>query len=378
MTATSPSGVIVLTCEYPPFPGGIGTYAGQLVEAVRNEGFQATVIAPAYPDLPAIEAEHDTHRVLGHHRIGPKSVLRILSILRRTPRDWPFLAADIRTVLITWLTSPLHRRPYRAMIHGSEVSKFKAGSPLFLLVRQAYRSAEMICANSQATLDIFSENFGAPAHSAVTYLAADSWWSEPATGEFEHEALRAIPADSGVICAVGRIEPRKGQLETVQAVALARDTHGLDSPVLVIAGRPEDEAYAAEVQAEAERSKLSVVLTGRTSNEDLRRLYHRSLCHTLFARALPGKIEGFGLVLLEAACQTCPSVATRVGGIPEVMGDTGKLIPPEDIDAFAQAIARYATDDGERQAEGRTAQEHAKGFTWRRCAAGTFPELVWP
>ena len=53
MTQHAPDGVIVLTCEYPPFPGGIGTYAGRVVDAVRAGGHRATVIAPAYPDLPA-------------------------------------------------------------------------------------------------------------------------------------------------------------------------------------------------------------------------------------------------------------------------------------------------------------------------------------
>lgn len=375
--STLPTGVVVLTCEYPPFPGGIGTYAGNLVQSVRDQGYRAEVIAPSYLALPAIEDEPDTHRILGHHRISLRAALQIVRRLRNTPRDWPFLAADIRTVLFAWATSLLHGRTYRAMIHGSEVSKFRPGSPLFMLVRQAYRSAELICSNSQATLDIFAANFGTPVRSAVTYLAVDPWWAQSSEGSFEHEALGDIPQGSNLFCAVGRIEPRKGQLETIRAIALARDTMGLVAPVLVVAGRPEDESYRIAVEREADLLGVPLIMAGRVSNEDLRRLFSRSVCHTLFARALPGKIEGFGLVLLEAAAQGCPSVATSVGGIPEVMGDCGTLVAPEDVGGFAFALARYARDSGLRTAHGKAARRGIERFNWRACAAETFPELDW-
>lgn len=377
MTVETPEGVIVLTCEYPPFPGGIGTYAGRLVDAVREGGFKAKVVAPAYPDLPAPPADPDALRVLGHHRISPGAALKTLALLRRTPKTWPFLAADIRTVLLAYALSPLHRRPYRAMIHGSEVSKFKAGSPLFGLVRRAYAAAEMIAANSQATLDLFSANFGAPRRGVVAYLGVESAWFEPVSGPFEHPALAALPSNAAVICAVGRIEARKGQLETVQAVARARDAHGLENPVFVIAGRPEDDAYAAAVLEEAKRLDLTVIATGRLSDDDLKRLYQRAACHTLCARDLPGKIEGFGLVLLEAAAQNCPTVATALGGIPEVMGDTGVLVAHDDLDAMSRAITGYARDPALRARDGAAARLRATGFNWASCARRTFAELAW-
>jgi phosphatidylinositol alpha-1,6-mannosyltransferase len=378
MTVSTPEGVIVLACEYPPFPGGIGTYAGRLVDAVREGGSKANVIAPSYPDLPEPAADPDALRVLGHHRISPGAALKTLGLLRRTPKSWPFLAADIRTVLLAYALSPLHRRPYRAMIHGSEVSKFKAGSPLFGLVKRAYGGAEMIASNSQATLDLFSANFGAPRRGVVTYLGVESAWFEPATGGFEHPALAALPSDAAVICAVGRIEARKGQLETVQAIAHARDAHGLENPVFVIAGRPEDDAYAAAVLEEAKRLNLTVIATGRLSDDDLKRLYQRAACHTLCARDLPGKIEGFGLVLLEAAAQNCPTVATALGGIPEVMADTGVLVAHDDLDAMSRAITAYARDPALSARDGQAARRRAETFNWASCARGTFPELAWP
>jgi len=90
---------------------------------------------------------------------------------------------------------------------------------------------------------------------------------------------------------------------------------------------------------------------------------------------LPGKIEGFGLVLVEAAAQGCPSIAAAVGGIPEVLGETGALVAPDDLDGFAARIAEFAGNAAARGAHGAAARARAERFTWAACARTTFPEL---
>jgi phosphatidylinositol alpha-1,6-mannosyltransferase len=178
-----------------------------------------------------------------------------------------------------------------------------------------------------------------------------------------------------VVCSVGRIEQRKGQIESLRALARARDLYGLRDPVYVIAGLRENEAYAAAVLEEGKRLNVPVIETGRLEESDVKRLYSRAICHSLCAQALPGKLEGFGLVLLEAAAQRCPSVATSTGGIPEVLGDTGTLVAVEDLDAVARAFAAYAADRSLRERHGQYALDRARQFTWAACASATFPEL---
>ncbi|MCK1722058.1 glycosyltransferase family 4 protein [Bradyrhizobium sp. 141] len=375
MMAGPARGVIMMSCEYPPFPGGIGTYAGGVVAAVRRAGYPVTVIAPSYPELPAGLPEPNTHRILGHHRVKPKAVLSLLSILRRTPHDSLLLAADIRSVLVLYVLKSLHRRAYRVMVHGSEASKFRAGSLGLRLARRAYMGAELVAYNSVATQQIFHQNLGQPRREAVTYLGVEPHWFDPIDGGFENPALQAIPAKATLIVSVGRLEPRKGQLETVRAIARARDQHGLTDPVYVIAGRPEAQAYADAVRNEAERLSVRLVAPGRISDDDLKRLYRRAACHCLLAEALPGKIEGFGLVLLEAAAQECPSVATRVGGIPEVVGEAGVIVLPGNCDAAAAAISRCARENEYRMRLGLDAKRRAADFSWDECARLTFPEL---
>lgn len=369
---------MILTCEYPPFPGGIGTYSGELAGALAAAGVRMTVIAPRYPDLPERMPEGiEHHLLLGHHRIAPGAVLKVLAALRRAPRSTPVLAADVRTVLLVWLLWPFHRRPYRVMVHGSEASKFGRSGPLFALARRAYHGAQLVAYNSFATRDIFRAQLGTPSAEVVTHLGVDrQWFDDAPQGGFAHPELAALPPRVPVFCSVGRLEERKGQVEAIRALALAREMHPqLADAVYVVVGRTEDEDYAGCIVAEARRHSVRVVLTGRLGVDDIKRLYRRSLAHLLFAVALPGKIEGFGLVLLEAAAQECPSIVTRVGGIPEVLGETGASVEAGDVQAFAAHIAALAGPSGQRDVMGKAALHNALRFTWAACAGATFPEF---
>jgi glycosyltransferase involved in cell wall biosynthesis len=59
----------------------------------------------------------------------------------------------------------------------------------------------------------------------------------------------------------------------------------------------------------------------------------------------PSLLEGFGLPPVEAMACGCPVVATTVGSLPEVVGDAGLLVPPQDPQALAGAIRSLLDDD---------------------------------
>ncbi len=73
-------------------------------------------------------------------------------------------------------------------------------------------------------------------------------------------------------------------------------------------------------------------------------------------------MESFCLSILEAMCFACPSVSTRVGGIPEVVQDnvTGLLAPPGDADALARNVEQLIQNPAKRSAMGRAAQASAR------------------
>ncbi len=86
---------------------------------------------------------------------------------------------------------------------------------------------------------------------------------------------------------------------------------------------------------------------------------------------LPSRLEPFGIVLLEAGVVGLPVIATRVGGIPELLvdGETGLLVKPDATDELAHAIRRLLKDPelADRLAAAWHAQVMAH-WTWEECA----------
>ena len=148
--------------------------------------------------------------------------------------------------------------------------------------------------------------------------------------------LPALDRRAPVIGALSRLTPIKGYVYLVRAMpaVLAR----IPQARLEIAGDGPD---ASLLEAEAKRLGISHAVTLLGWRDDL---------DAVFAGwrvfAAPSLMEGFGLSLLEAAMQGLPIVASRVGGIPELIEDgvCGVLVPPAEPEALASALADCLLD----------------------------------
>jgi starch synthase len=88
----------------------------------------------------------------------------------------------------------------------------------------------------------------------------------------------------------------------------------------------------------------------------------------------PSIYEPFGIINLEAMACQAPVIASRVGGIPEIVveGQTGLLLPPGDPAAIAAAVKRLLKDPAEAKAMGAAGRKRAEDqFSWTRIAART-------
>lgn len=79
---------------------------------------------------------------------------------------------------------------------------------------------------------------------------------------------------------------------------------------------------------------------------------------------LPSFEEGFGLTALEAMSAGVPVVASNRGSLPEVIGDAGLLIDPDDPESLTDAMARIATDASLRAICAARGLERARQFSW--------------
>jgi len=151
--------------------------------------------------------------------------------------------------------------------------------------------------------------------------------------------------DGEVILSIARFVPDKDQKTLVEAFAAIADRHP-GAELRLVGDGPRLEPVRRHALALLPESRVAF-LPGRL---DLLPLFHQS---SLFV--LSSLREGLPNVILEAMATGLPVVATRVGGIPEVVeeGRTGLLVPAGDVRAMASALDRLLSDENLRDSYGK-------------------------
>jgi alpha-maltose-1-phosphate synthase len=214
---------------------------------------------------------------------------------------------------------------------------------------------------------------------AVSRYSAEQLRSPPARtrvvyGGADPSRFRPDPTEArtGVLF-VGRLTPHKGVDRLLRALPAGAE--------LTIAGsaghdrRRPDRDYPQLLGALAERARVR--FTGPVSERQLPVLHRQaavfalpSVDVTCYRRpvAIP---ELLGLGVLEAMASGTPVVASRIGGVPEVVvdGETGFLVDPGDVDALRDRLATLLADRRLAQQMGDAARTAVvERFTWRACA----------
>jgi glycosyltransferase involved in cell wall biosynthesis len=78
----------------------------------------------------------------------------------------------------------------------------------------------------------------------------------------------------------------------------------------------------------------------------------------------PSVYEGFGMPPLEAMACGTPVIVSNTTSLPEIVGSDGVLLPPTDVDAWTEALARLLDDQSARAELSARGQQRARRFTW--------------
>lgn len=282
-----------------PSVGGIGTYVRALAEFCVASGDQVIVVGPEATE------QHFSFTATGA-RFVP--LIRLPHALKHADvvHSHGFKAAA--------LTNLMPRRPRHVVTLHNALPGFG---------RFAVHPADVVlCASSDLVQR--ARELGAREVSLCPVPA-------PPLPEPRKDVRREFAsADELLLLAVGRLAPQKSIPLLLDAVAALPDL-----PIrLVIAGEgPERLALSARIENE----KLPVTLLG-----------HREDIADLLAAAdvfvLSSQWEARALVVQEAMRAAVPVVATKVGGLPELVGDAAILVPPNDASALARDIRRVLTD----------------------------------
>ena len=207
-------------------------------------------------------------------------------------------------------------------------------------------------------------------HVTVVLEAADSRFVPPPGGQ---ETARAAAnkqldlEDRPYLLTVGVLQPRKNLALLLDAFALLKLGPNPPPHRLVIAGKrgwmDDTDAQIAELPEEVARE---IALAGYVADDDLPTLYGGAdaLCY-------PSKYEGFGLPPLEAMACGCPVLCSRSSSLPEVVGDAGILLPADDSNAWANALAKLLSTPAILTRWRLRGPERAALFSWEKAARET-------
>lgn len=219
----------------------------------------------------------------------------------------------------------------------------KARKPHYLaLERLANRLTDLVVANSQAVAAhaVYAEGLP-PSKVRVIYNGVD-----PA--EFPPRPPQTVGSVVQIGCLANLIA-YKGHLDLVEAAATVCAARPAVRVLLAGEG-PMRKAIATRIRSLGLESR--VTLDGLVPDGP-------AWLRTLDAFVLPSREEGFPNALLEAMATGLPTVATDVGGVPEVLTDrvTGRLVPPQDPAALAAALNDLLADPGGAACLGAAARE---------------------
>ncbi len=167
------------------------------------------------------------------------------------------------------------------------------------------------------------------------------------------------------VLAVGTLEPRKNLIQAINAYVGLPESVRKRMP-LAIAGMKGWLSGSLEARIRQFEARGEVRWLGYVPKEVLPELYAG-------AKALiyPSLYEGFGLPALEAMASGIPVITSNRSSLPEVVGDVGLVVDPEDVDDLRLQLCRVFEDRDLGARLGILGIERAKSFTWGACAAQT-------
>jgi endo-1,4-beta-xylanase/phosphatidylinositol alpha-1,6-mannosyltransferase len=370
--------ILLLTSEFTPANGGIGTYARGVATAAWELGAEVTVVAP---DYGSSTDDRDFPFKVSRFRGGLHSMRDLPAKIRLVrgetakayydivhAADWPFFIP---------VAMSRHQINGRMMmtVHGTEINETQTP-----LKRLAIRGAGVfgprmeIVANSSFTRDLFCDRFPISQEQInAVPLGVSDFWFGPRTRRSRARWQYGIESTRIAMVTVARITRRKGHHLTLAALERLPESIR-ESITWLVVGPPGEPDYVQEFREMVEQSSCDVRLLGALQDEEIRDLYSGAdfFCLTGVPDS-SGRVEGFGLVYLEAAACGLPSVASAIGGVPDaVMNGTTGLLTEAAPDAVADAISQMVVNADLRITLANAAKVHAHEMSWRRCAGDTY------
>ncbi len=389
--------VVMVTTSYPRFPGdGVGSFMEPIAKGLAARGHEIHLVAPWHPAITRPKVDEGV--IFHFFRYAPAASLNVFGYAEG-------LHADTKLRPSTWMVAPLalaagwakawrvatkrratvmhghwvipggviaalasRRLPLVVSLHGSDVFVAERHPIARYAARKAFARAGWITGPSD-DLCRRAEAIGADSARLETLpYGVDTDRFEP-NPEIRNQIRRDLDVgDSQLIVSAGRLVRKKGFDYLIEAARrLAVDRPRIS---LVIAGGGDLHAELSALAVNAGRARITLIGT-RSQTEVGRLLTAADVAVVPSVRDDVGNVDGLPNFALEALASGTAVVATRAGGLPQVIDDevNGLLVPERDPVALAVAIGRLLDDPDRARALGQRARERiVRHFGWERVA----------
>jgi len=400
MDREHPLKVILLASSYPRSADDTASvFLRYLAECLYKRGLEVHVLAPADR-----ESGSETEKGVAVHRFRyfPRTWQRlaygsgILPNLKRNPLLWgqvPFFLASMTYSLLRlmreiqpdilhahWLIPQgtiavlikfFRKIPVITTVHGGDVFALR-GTLLGKVKRFALRRSDAWTSNTRASSDAVGDGASVPRPQIIP-MGVDI--ERFASGN-RNRLREGLGPDENVVLFVGRLVEKKGVDDLIQAFSLLPTSMQAKTRLWIVGSGEQETALRA--QGAHLRISEKITLWGKISNNELPDFYAAA---DLFVgpsvMATSGDTEGQGVVFLEAFAARLCVLATRIGGISEVVesGKTGLLVEPRNPEMLANNIAKLLNNTNLRARLASNAFEKVVAeYDWNNIA-GSFEEV---
>jgi phosphatidylinositol alpha-1,6-mannosyltransferase len=336
--------ILIVGSDFKPLAGGVAEYTHRLALYLHNAGDNVTVLSETMENAESFDKicpyriyRYDL-RFLSRGKIrkyyaGYKWLKGFVEAHR--PIDTIISNCHDISSIVTSAVSKSLDIPFSIFTHGSEINRKEIKERF--KTKYVLLSADRVFCNSSFTQEL-AMNFGVP-HSRTAVIPGGI-----SMNEFDISRSKSAPglnlnlAEKKVIFTCGRLVERKGHDMVIRA--LPQILQKVRNAIYLIAG---EGVHKPKLKKLVNEYKMNdhVIFTGRVSDNERQALYAVSDVFAMPCRELKnGRVEGFGLVFLEANAFCKPVVAGRSGGVIDAVEHTktGFLVNPLDVNEIANSI----------------------------------------
>lgn len=371
--------IFFISTEYPPFPGGIGTHAYNVLEQLRNRGWD-TVVATnqeyaAEEEIEIFNAKQQYPIIRLHTSLTMieliKKIFFLIKLVRKHKPDI-VMGSGRHACYFAYLAAIFNFKKCVLVGHGSEfIMELSQRSKI--INKWVYSKAYSIVYVSYYTQKVAEQNGIFNKRPQILYNGANNdFFKVIPLNEIKEFKTKEGVEKQKIILTTGSLSDRKGQETVIRAMPA------------IIKQYPDAHYYSIGYARQGILAKMlelskqlgvenNVHILGYRDNDTVLNWMNAADIYILPSTVVENKdIEGFGISVIEAALCKKPAVVTNQSGAMESVepGVTGLIAEMGNSESIAKQISKLLADENLRMKMGENAMERAqKHFTWVKATA---------